>query len=528
MPNRRDDDYFEMDESGEDIVPDREDEPPPKPERQWLFRERWEQMAKAKASGGEPDKPQGRGRQFVPGVASRLLGDLSLPKSASPPPQEKAAPIVDPAAPDDEDDTPWHTYSAEERARILWENGVGNSPRAIKRAMKGVSAANGIYSALLVATYGERGEGIDLDVKSWADLQRERPHVYARKVHFRRRTYKVAPDMSLQAGLNLGALRPSSYITGDEFVDLYSAVAFANRCGLILNCHITILWAALGYTDHDEVARELLGFTRRLRDWCAQRGFETAWIYSNENSPLAGLHSHVLLFVSPRYAKEFRAYAQWSLNKRSTINPAPGTPKAVDIKLRQPRTRDVDVRRVRCLYTQWLWFECLCKGLRGTDKFTQVRRGQREFEDVCLGDLVRFFPQDPGHVGCSNRVGMSRNLSASRRAMGFINKAVLTRAPKFKSALEMLNTPVDVRTLYSGRYYQAFLDQARELYRLEGKDFDKELAKAQGVAEVPAKKTKAVKPPKPVGVTGTRKRKRVLVPGRLRTSAESDCSKGDK
>lgn len=519
MPNRRDDDYFETDEFDEDIVPDREDESPPKPERKWHYRERWEQMAKAQAAASEPDKPRGRGRQFVAGFSLPVLEDFPPIQPAPSPPQEKAVPIADVAS-DDEDGTSRLPNSSEERARTLWENGVGRSPWTIKQAMKGINAANGYYSSLLVATYGDGGEGLGQGVKSWADLRQERPYVYVIKKRLRRRSYKVDSSLSSQAILD-SVGRPSRYISADEFVDLYSAVAFANRCGLILNCHITILWAALGYTDHDEVAGELLGFTRRLRDWCAQRGFETAWIYSHENSPLAGLHTHVLLFVSPRHGKEFRAYAMWSLNKRSRINPAPGTPKAVDIKLRQPRTRDVDIRRSRCLYVQWMWFEYLCKGLRVTDEFVQIRRTPKESEQVYLGDLVRFFPQDPGYIGCSNRVGMSRNLSPSRRARGFINEAVLTRAPNFKSGLEMLNTSVDVRTLYSGRYYQAFLGQARELYRLRGIDFDKALASASSVAEVPAKKTKAVKPNKPIAVPGSRKRKRVLVPGRLRTSADS-------
>jgi hypothetical protein len=530
MPNRHDDDYFETDEFGEDIVPDRGDEPPPKLERKWHYPERWKRMAKQKASGGEPDKPQGRGRQFLPGVASRLLGEGAIPEPASPlplKPQESVAPIVDPV-PDDEDETSWLPNPSEEEARMLWENGLGGRPGEVELALAGIHAGTGNYSSLLAATYGEGGEGLGQGVKSWADLQRERPHLYVFKKRARHRSYRMASTLSSQGVLNFGAPRSSRYITSDEFVDLYSAVAFANRCGLIMNCHITILWAALGITDHDEVARALLGFTRRLRDWCAQRGFETAWIYSHENSPLAGLHSHVLLFVSPRHAKEFRAYALWSLNKRSRINPTPEGPKAVVVEIRNPRTKEVDIRRTRCIYVQWLWFEYLCKGIRLEDKFVELRRGPKETEQVYLSDLVRFSPQDPGYVECSNRVGMSRNLSQSCRARGFINEAVLTKAPKFKSGLEMLNRGVDVRYLYSARYYEEFLDQARALYSLRGKDFDKELTQVQGVAEIPAGKTKAVTVTKPVGVTGPRKRKRVLVPGRLKASAEIARGKGGK
>ena len=573
MCDKRDDDYFETDEWGEDVVPSQ-------PARVWRFEEEWRKLSNAKAIAIGDMPPRRKGRRLAAGVLeshppmsreeciAQSERDLEAKKIArsSKGPREKRrwangadapalyycgvpfyaapvrqpvniAPIAEPTAPPsqspracldivvEDDDAHWVPSASEERARTLWESGVGTSPSEIKRRMAGIRADDDRFSDLLVSTFGENGEGLDQGVKSLLDLQRERPYVYVVKKRLRSRSYKVRLNVGCQGVPDFTPRAASRRITTDEFVNLYSAVAFANRCGLILNCHVTILWGALGFTDHDEIAEAFLGFTRRLRDWCAQRGFETAWIYSHENSPLAGLHTHILLSVQNKHAREFRAYAMESLAKVSRIKPLPTAPKAVDVKIRAPRSADIEHRRQSCIRVQWLWFQYLTKGMDGATKFERIRCPGDRFEQIYLGDLIRFWPQDTGVVNCKNRVGMSRNLSPSRRASGYINEDALIRAPRFKSALEMNNDHVDVRRLYSDAYHKQFLAQARQLYGIHGINIDKLAAEFASEGEVLPRKAKVVpakKAPKPAG---PRKRKAVLVPGRLRASAEGGGEK---
>ena len=64
-------------------------------------------------------------------------------------------------------------------------------------------------------------------------------------------------------------LRPSD-LTGYEVVKLYNAISFAMwqfGPSAIPNCHIVILWATLGVTDHEHAARLLGEYLNRCQKW---------------------------------------------------------------------------------------------------------------------------------------------------------------------------------------------------------------------------------------------------------------------
>ncbi len=75
-------------------------------------------------------------------------------------------------------------------------------------------------------------------------------------------------------------------LTAAQFKDLYSAVAYANTLGLVMNCHVCITWGLLGITDHTEAANTLTHrVIKALRQWCKDRTGrdQLAWLYVHEN-----------------------------------------------------------------------------------------------------------------------------------------------------------------------------------------------------------------------------------------------------
>jgi hypothetical protein len=111
-------------------------------------------------------------------------------------------------------------------------------------------------------------------------------------------------------------LRPSD-LNGYEVVKLYNAISFAMwqfGPSAIPNCHIVILWATLGITDHEHAARLLGKYLNQAQKWAAvgapratrQRrrartgeNFVFRYVYVHENGPQHGFHSHILCTVPP-------------------------------------------------------------------------------------------------------------------------------------------------------------------------------------------------------------------------------------
>lgn len=236
------------------------------------------------------------------------------------------------------------------------------------------------------------------------------PEIYSWK---REASWKHASALAkLKAG---GSAPAPTHITKGQFIDLYSAVWFANGYGVPMNCHVIIQWGFLGYTDHSEAANQLQdGFLKHLDGWFhynmkknhVKFGIENNdihdlfWIYSNECSP-SGFHTHLLVGMPYSMIPAFRIWVADRLAKLSKRQPmTPGV-----VKIVSPPSDPIE--------RQWIFFQYLCKGL-DPDATVEIPGYERP---VPLSDLIQFSYANPGHITCKSRVGRSRNLSPTARKM---------------------------------------------------------------------------------------------------------------
>lgn len=345
-------------------------------------------------------------------------------------------------------------YEADEIARNQIESGLAHNLREFISMMPERGRPGG-HADLLHAIVGPNGEGLD---DGWEEYEarQQRRDIYVRKIRLRRPSHRWRPGHE-ERELGFPGGSPSRNITPDEFAELYSCVAFANRCGIIFNCHLTIRWRSLGIVKHDKVDLEFDRFLSRHRDWCRQRGLPASWIYSHENSPVAGLHTHMMLFMPIGLQNEFRLYIKESFERGYGTNFQEKGQKSVVLRIRAPKSPDKSKRIATLIWVQWLWFQYLCKGINMGARFIITAGPSFKPQVTYLSDLVRFWPQESGAIGCRNRVGSSSNLKAPQREKGYIEPIVFARQPFFKSLMEMMK--YDVRQIYSDRYYQAYLRQ---------------------------------------------------------------------
>ena len=197
------------------------------------------------------------------------------------------------------------------------------------------------------------------------------------------------------------------HIKGHEFVRLYNAVAFANSKNAILNVHLTISWKLLGYGD-DEAADLPLSklFIKNYTQWCSDNDIDCIWIYSNEFSGVAGLHTHLMTSVSEEMQDAFRGFVEKRLQEINRLRSLNGA--ACDISI--PKSRQVA--------RQWIRFQYLCKGV---DQNARLKHANG-IDSMFVSDLIRFGYENPGSVGCRRRCGVSRNLDKSaRKEAGFVS-----------------------------------------------------------------------------------------------------------
>ncbi len=234
------------------------------------------------------------------------------------------------------------------------------------------------------------------------------PEIYSWK---REASWKHAAALAkLKAG---GTGSVPTNITKEQFIDLYSAVWFANGHGVPMNCHVIIQWGFLGYTDHSEAAHQLQdGFLKHLDGWFKYNMFKPEkradvkyahqlfWVYSNECSP-SGFHTHLLVGIPYSMIPAFRI---WVADRLATLSKRqPMTPGVV--KVVSPPSDPIG--------RQWIFFQYLCKGL-DPDATVEIPGYERP---VLLSDLIQFSYANPGHITCKSRVGRSRNLSRTAREM---------------------------------------------------------------------------------------------------------------
>lgn len=205
-------------------------------------------------------------------------------------------------------------------------------------------------------------------------------------------------------------------IKADEFINLYSGIAYANSKGAVFNVHVTINWRDLGYGTGELAEASLYkSFIRKYTEWCRDNNLECIWIYSNESSDRVGLHTHFMTSIPESRLPDFEHYVTKRIRK---INMA-GTLLPNAFRISVPKRRVVE--------RQWIRFQYLCKGM---DQNAMLKHANG-FDKVFANDLVRFGYESPGDVSCKRRCGMSMNLRKPAR-----NKA------EFTSLLEngILNT----------------------------------------------------------------------------------------
>ncbi len=231
----------------------------------------------------------------------------------------------------------------------------------------------------------------------------------------------------------------TTHISGQQWMNVYDAVAFANRLGTVMNVHVTIAWRYLGIVDHTEVSHALVRWTERFRKWCDVRKLPCCYVYAHEVGPEHGLHTHVLTSV-PRL--EEITFGEWAWTCLAGMSSVEAPSRAA---LCVQHRRDADTDR------QWLWFNYLMKGADYTERF------QIDGRPFCfLGDLTRRHHQYGGLIRCSKRVGVSRNIDGAARRM-FELSEFLPRG--FRSDFDRgASTPAQ---LYHDGYYRAFLSDRR-------------------------------------------------------------------
>ena len=228
-------------------------------------------------------------------------------------------------------------------------------------------------------------------------------------------------------------LRPSD-LTGYEVVKLYNAISFAMwqfGPSAIPNCHIVILWATLGVTDHEHAARLLGEYLNRCQKWAVVglpetprrrrrartgEGFVFRYVYVHENGPQHRFHSHILCTVPPETVPVFKA---WTRSILARLARHRGTEKTVRVIPSRELGEEASVRRC------WSWFRYFAKQLNPIARWEPVDTrsgellptGARQLREVLR---VRPHRHAPAYVTCRKLAGCSHDISAgAQRAAGF-------------------------------------------------------------------------------------------------------------
>lgn len=305
----------------------------------------------------------------------------------------------------------------EEKARNLIESGeMGHDHKGRKMPrMDGDGHYANIFRAAMGGTETVRAEHLK-------HLQREDEALYTEIYPWKitGRTKRGNQRAINLAGQGADHVSPT-HITKSQFIDLYSAVSFANNQGVAMNVHIIIQWGRMGYTDHVEAAKVLQDdFFRHLNGWYAYKNkvrvksgqpalHPLFWIYTHECSHRAGFHTHILAGIPLEIRQDFREWVKSRIAPLSKKTPAP---KGI-VKVVGPPSDPIG--------RQWRFFQYLCKGL---DPKATVRIPRYEFP-VPMSGFIRYAYASPGRIECRHQVGKSSNLSPAKR-----------KEAKFKSALE--------------------------------------------------------------------------------------------
>jgi hypothetical protein len=299
-------------------------------------------------------------------------------------------------------------YSESEVARFLMEQGnCGYRPGQAYPRVSGSTERGQIWLATM-------GPPLEEHERHLAAEELKRPKGYTYKVKSKHKRRKIDRLEAMKYGkADVTFTDPDIFprhMKGGEFVELYSAVAFANTLGVTFNVHLTIDWQLLGYQS-DARAQSALStlFIRHFDQWCRDKNIPGVWIYSNESSDRIGLHTHFLAAIDRSMLPDFQQYVAKRMKKIDKLKEPVEGAYFVSI----PRNKNAEDLR-----GQWRQFQYLCKGL---DPFARLTHHNGEV--VFAADLVSNAYESPGEVSCKKRCGLPRSLGkAARQAHGFLSE----------------------------------------------------------------------------------------------------------
>jgi len=226
------------------------------------------------------------------------------------------------------------------------------------------------------------------------------------------------------------------YLTASQVKELYSAVAYANSIGQVMNVHISITWGMLGIEDHTEAANVLCyEFIKHLRDWYQHKvpkDCPFVWLYVHEVGRTHGFHTHILTAIPVELRPAFRKWLRARLADAARL----GVPPHKDAsKVVAPPSDPIG--------RQWWYLQYLAKGVSAE---AEVRSVVGVDPYVRVSELIKHPLKSPGDVRCQKNCGVSSTIGKERR-----------RKAGFRSLLE--RGIADVRRLYAGMEYLEYLRQ---------------------------------------------------------------------
>ncbi len=229
---------------------------------------------------------------------------------------------------------------------------------------------------------------------------------------------------------------PGRYLTASQFANLYSAVAFANSNGIVLNVRLSITWGLLGIEDHSAAADAMrYEFFKHLQDWYQHKVPDDrpfVWLYVHEVGRTHGFHTHILTAIPDALLPAFREYVAARL---ADVSRVAGPLHKGTFKIKAPPSDPIG--------RQWRGLRYLAKGISTKAEVPSVV-GTSPF--VRVAELIPETLKSPGDILCPKNCGVSNNLGKERR-----------QKAGFRSLLE--RGIADKRRLYAGMEYLGYLRQ---------------------------------------------------------------------
>ncbi|RQN35647.1 hypothetical protein [Paraburkholderia tropica] len=303
------------------------------------------------------------------------------------------------------------SWEQEDKARHFIEAGFPDWKRNGYRL-----AGGGESSELAQAIFGDSLEDFEKAVEHEYPSRAPSPYI------FQKRLVPVSPD----------ARGP---LTAAQFVDLYSAIAFANFNGQVFNVHVSITWELLGINRHEDAADAFCNsFRKPLERWYRDkvgRKHPFVWLYVHEIGQTHGFHTHFLISIPDSLRPAFKEWVKARLSKISRVSELDKCSFNVEWRTRSAGS----------MWQQWKWFGYVMKGVDLTAQVLSVV-GPDPFQLV-----AELFPDElknGGKADCKLMCGVSRKIGQQSR-----------RNARFRSLLE--HGVVDVRRLYAGLEYLGYL-----------------------------------------------------------------------